>query len=165
MIGEKKPRTTILPAGDEIRRIVSVSPQWVPADADTEIEVQIHFAPFDPDYKFCRFGALIVPGAVSLADQRLRCSVPKGKAGNVRLSISKDGVDFFGNADFAYVAKSNSLGWWIFTALCVGFMVVFIVVKRRGRIAGRRRVPLSLSFKDPDLDGPVVKRRHTSGFV
>jgi hypothetical protein len=142
---------------------VSVNPDWV--TANSEVEVQISIVPFDPDFKFCRFADIIVPATVYLEDETIRCTAPKRSAGRVRLSVSKDRTEFFGNADFTFIAKSDSKGWWIFGGLSIVVIVGFVVLGRQKRIRARRRVPIGLPFKDQTLDGLAVNRRHGAAIV
>jgi hypothetical protein len=49
------------------------------------------------------------------------------------------------NADFADIAKSNNIGWRIFTFLCVGVVAAFVTLRKNGRIVGRREVLVGLA--------------------
>jgi hypothetical protein len=79
--GEQKPQTTILLAGDVICRIVKIGVKC--AVVDTEVEIHVNYAQFDPEFKFCRFGTIVVPAGVS-EDKTLICVAPKGKTLNFR---------------------------------------------------------------------------------
>jgi hypothetical protein len=129
--------------------ILSVSPEVAHTDAPTLIVIS--FSPIDPEFAFVRFGDVAVAGYVGSEDGKLRCNSPLHRNGAVKLSISKDGVHFFGSADFAFVGTGRRSRQWLWgLGVMAGLVGVYIVVKRRRRRRKRaKKKSAGVSQKDP----------------
>jgi hypothetical protein len=137
-------------------KILNVDPNW--AFVNTESEIAIVFSPIEKDFKFCKFGDIIVPGNVSVEDGKLRCKSPKHKEGRLKLAIGKDRSAFFGSADFSIIPNRKR---WIWILLFGLALVAFLGLQK----PRKSKWWIGRSFKALKAKRRAANRRQASNFV
>jgi hypothetical protein len=126
---------------------------------DSECVVAVQFSPENARVSFCKFGNVIVRGSVK-SDLRLYCKAPMHQAGRVNLSISRDGLQFFGAAVFTFERKGWLSLWIIGGAVAIIFgLVAGACLRKRAAPKKRRRKASRPGLAGKGEKAPVVTRR------
>jgi hypothetical protein len=171
---ETEPETdtlTIVPSprrqeDDSPLEIDAILPEYCgPTD---ECDIAVRFRPANARVGFCRFGGTVVRGSVK-SDNRLHCKAPRHPAGQVNLSIGRDGEHFFGAVVFTFERRALISLWIIGApALLVTSLVALAWLKKK-RLPKRRRKKESALAPLIKHEGRAkhrrVKRRNPQAFV
>jgi hypothetical protein len=117
-------------------RIISVIPPSASSYGGDEIAIV-----FEPDnlrFSSCRFGNVIVHG-VMRDDHQLYCRAPEHQPGIVDLAVSKDGMEFFGSAEFKFTQSETLFIFYVVVPIVI-CVVVCAWATTNLRICGRKGI-------------------------